>query len=432
MLQAITRGEIHPSALVEVIVEHLLQACPACRTEIEAWRENPTGENPDYGSVFDRLIAGVRDQTERIEDERLEAQQDFDELQKVPPAERGDKILQAHKRFRSHLLADLLLTASREGIPADPAHALHFAELAELVACRCPSTALGTESQVRALANQANAQRCLGNPQKAHELFGQARSLMRTKGVTDKLVYAEIDSFEGSLRTDQRRYRQADMLLRRATMHYRLARDDEKVASTLLQLANLNYYQQKLDKAIASIKDALTSLAGSDNSRLLLMAHYNLAVYQNEAGEQSDAAATLRRAHRLAVEFGDDWTQLRLRWLEGKIARDLDDAETAESALLEVREGFIAAGSGYDAAMASLDLAVLYAQQGQARPIRQLAEEMMPIFEAEDVHREAMAALILFQEAARQEVVNIAMAKEVLDYLDRARQDPTLKYREPS
>jgi hypothetical protein len=57
---------------------------------------------------------------------------------------------------------------------------------------------------------------------------------------------------------------------------------------------------------------------------------------------------------------------------------------------------------------------------------------MHPIFAAHDVHREAAAALILFQEAVRQETVTIEMALEVAKYLEAARTDPTLQFKKPS
>ena len=51
----------------------------------------------------------------------------------------------------------------------------------------------------------------------------------------------------------------------------------------------------------------------------------------------------------------------------------------------------------------SLDLAVLYLRLGRRAEVRRLAEEILPLFKAQDVHREALAALTLFQEAARQD-----------------------------
>ena len=78
-------------------------------------------------------------------------------------------------------------------------------------------------------------------------------------------------------------------------------------------------------------------------------------------------------------------------------------------------------GIGYDAAMVSLDLALLYLQDGRTGEVRRVAEEMVTIFSAQDIHREATAALLLFQDAARREAVTAEMVREVAGALEAAR-----------
>jgi hypothetical protein len=93
-----------------------------------------------------------------------------------------------------------------------------------------------------------------------------------------------------------------------------------------------------------------------------------------------------------------------------------------------IRGLFLEEGNGYDAAMASLDLAHVYNQQGRTAELRQLAEELQLIFEAKDLHREARAALLLFQEAIRKERVTAKLIRELAAYLKRARLDPDLRF----
>jgi hypothetical protein len=89
---------------------------------------------------------------------------------------------------------------------------------------------------------------------------------------------------------------------------------------------------------------------------------------------------------------------------------------------------FAVQGIGYDAALVSLDLAVLYLRQGRRAEVRRIAEEMTPLFQAQDVHREALAALILFQEAACQDRLTAERALEVAAYLRAARHEPGLRF----
>lgn len=50
-----------------------------------------------------------------------------------------------------------------------------------------------------------------------------------------------------------------------------------------------------------------------------------------------------------------------------------------------------------------------------------LADEMVTVFRHQDVSREALAALLLFQEAARCETATADLAREVFASLSRVR-----------
>ena len=60
--------------------------------------------------------------------------------------------------------------------------------------------------------------------------------------------------------------------------------------------------------------------------------------------------------------------------------------------------------------------------------MKELAEEMQEIFAAGDVHREATAALVLFQEAAHRETLTAELIEEMAIYLKRARENPELRF----
>jgi hypothetical protein len=83
----------------------------------------------------------------------------------------------------------------------------------------------------------------------------------------------------------------------------------------------------------------------------------------------------------------------RVLWLEGRVAAGLERREEALPALEQVRRYFTTEQIAYDAALASLEVAVLYLEAGRTGEVRTLAEEMLWIFKAQGVHREALAAL---------------------------------------
>ncbi|HYU31876.1 MAG TPA: hypothetical protein VEW48_06910 [Thermoanaerobaculia bacterium] len=53
---------------------------------------------------------------------------------------------------------------------------------------------------------------------------------------------------------------------------------------------------------------------------------------------------------------------------------------------------------------------------------------MIPLFQVQDVHREALAALVLFQEAARQDRLTVEKTLAVAAYLREARHEPALHF----
>jgi tetratricopeptide (TPR) repeat protein len=59
---------------------------------------------------------------------------------------------------------------------------------------------------------------------------------------------------------------------------------------------------------------------------------------------------------------------------------------------------------------------------------KRLAELICEIFSVEDMHREAAAALLLFQEAARREMLTAERSEEMVRYLQRAQGNPELRF----
>jgi hypothetical protein len=82
----------------------------------------------------------------------------------------------------------------------------------------------------------------------------------------------------------------------------------------------------------------------------------------------------------------------------------------------------------YDAALALLEGAALLLDSGGAAEVKVLTRELAVVFESKGVHREALAALRLFQETVEREKATAELARRVLGYLFRARNDPGLQF----
>jgi tetratricopeptide (TPR) repeat protein len=420
LLRAVARGELSDRALALIEAQHLQSLCPVCRREVQAWREEQRVEI-GYEYALQALPAMLGRHASDLVKQSRQAERDLEELLAIPPEERLGRIGRARSRFRGPVLAERLIQESRRRTPADPREGYDLAELARAVVQRSPDHPDAFSLLALASAQMANACRAGGDLRSAGDHFQYVRYLVSSQGVTDPLALAQIDHLEGSLRKDQRRFADAEELLTRAAMLFRISGDAVETARVLLILGELYFHQSLLDRAIEMVQTALERLPAQEEPRLYLSGRHNLALYLAEAGRFAQAAGLVAADEDLYRQIPEPWLQLRLSWLLGKIAAGLEEGAEAERLFRETRDGFVRQGNGYDAAMTSLDLALLYLKEGRAADVLPLAEEMAALFEAQEVHREALAAVLLFQEAARREEVTAGMVRELAGRLETAR-----------
>lgn len=442
-LEAILRGELPPRELVRRVVEHLLALCPECRVAWgkvdRSWLEPapaPTASSPPgaYEAAFDRCAALLRDRQPDLERERAEAQALLDELTALPEA-RQESQLRGSRRYHTWGVADLLIRASREATFEDPAIACSLARLAIFVAEQLVPERYGAafRHDVLALAwaYLGNARRVASDLRGAGVALATAHEHLQ-EGVGEPLTRAQVLNLEASLCRAQRRFPEAESLLRRVIAIYRKVDDPQMQGRATVKLAEIFQVSGRPEDAAPLLKRSLRLISEQEDPRLYLCAHHNLASCLVDAGRTADARALLHQTVPLYERHPDFSTQQRKRWLEGDLAVAEQKPAAAEAAYREVRRAFIERDLGYDAALVSLDLAALYAAEDRPADVKALAEEMLPIFRSRDVHREAMAALLIFQRAARAEEVTLALVRQVAAYLRQARHQPALRYEEPS
>jgi hypothetical protein len=148
---------------------------------------------------------------------------------------------------------------------------------------------------------------------------------------------------------------------------------------------------------------------------------FNLIRCLFDSGQIAEAAALIPEARHLMEQTGTRSDLLHLRWLEADVAAALGHSAEAEQAFLEVKEALSEACLAFDAALVSLGLAVLYAREGRTAEVKPLAEEIIPIFQSCEVPQEALAALIVFQNAAEMEQLTIGLVEEVTAFLEKVR-----------
>ncbi|MEM7479687.1 MAG: hypothetical protein AAF481_00815 [Acidobacteriota bacterium] len=434
VLRAVSKGRFGEDELIQIAVAHLLELCPTCRSEVAAFRDEPesTGcSNSEFDQVFTNLAANASDLDTALEAERERADADFRALIKLKPEQRIARMQRATRRFRSPFLAEQLIAECRHALPGASDLAFEYSQLALQVALSLPSP-LHEEYRALAMAHKGNALRVSGDLLAAREVIDQARNVVRAEGVVDSLVLAEVDLMEGGLNRDQRRFSQSEALLIRSIKLFEVGGDIVRAAAVLLSLGELYRDAGRLDQAIEVLDRAEKCQELRARPRLALCALHNRLFYLAEAGKFAEARQGLCDGYQRYQEFPDHWTQLRLSWLEAKIDAGLGYLDQAVESFQATRDGFLRDGKGYDAALVSLELATVLLEIGRTQEVRRVAHEIAAVFEAQDVHREAMAALVLFQQAAEAEEVTKQFLGQFTRYLEQARRDPSLRFRKPS
>jgi tetratricopeptide (TPR) repeat protein len=423
-LLAFSRGDLPLQIIAKMSLEHLSELCPHCRQELRSVQDQLTVSAP-----VPMVQAVLKSTLGELKRRHRQAEKDFQELLALPQEERLDRINQARRRFKGSHLVHLLLNQAEQEFTRNPEEAKNLAHVAHLVVHHSPAESAAVEVEALVYAFLGNAYRIGGDRRQAESFFGNARKFIRHNVVTEPGLLARIDEFEGSLRKDQRRFAEAEEMFSRALVLYGMSggRSGE-IGRVLVNLGGLYFVQGKNVAAIEMTRFALQLLSPNSHTRLYTMARYNLALQLTESGQHEEAAGILESDAALFAQMQEPWVQLRLLWIRAKIATGRGELPAARRLFEEARAGFIAQGIGFDAAIVSVELALLHLRTGELAAVKTLAEEIVPIFQAQDVHREATAALLLFQKAVDQEALTIDLAEDLVSYLKRARENPELRF----
>lgn len=425
-----------------------LFACTDCRNALEALAPGAEGTvrrllertaspaAPDAGSydqAFRRMYDTLRSKAASLERERRLAPELYAELADLHFGQQR-LMIRNNEHFQIWGLAELLLDRCRDAWNDDPIEAEDLASLAlEVAECLSAETYGANflnDLKAQAWAYVANSRRIRSDLRSVEQTFEIAERLLE-RGTGDPIERAQVLDFRASFLRDQRRFPEAIEAIDRAIATYREAEDDHLAGRSLAKKAIIYRDWRQPEKAIPVVEEAIALIDPSRDRRLVLSTRQNLVTYLTEAGRPWEARRLLPEVRQLAREIGGRLDLVRVRWAEGLIADGLGDLAAAERALLEARREFVERGIGYDAAMVSLDLAAVYLRRGQTEETKRLATEMLPIFEAHDLHREALAALLIFQSATEKETVTVGMVREIALYLDRARSRPRLRFEMP-
>lgn len=428
-----------PSREVTATVAHLLGGCDRCREEmspLSAVMFTPdTAPEPQLSAqeedAYDRAISAAftralaHEQTLRVDRETAEwkSEEILRSLGRSEPASLPEGPA-------SWGLCEALIDKSRALRHDDIPGMLHLANLARLAADRLDPAVYGaerrTDMQARAWAELANAHRIANDLAEAEAAMACALDL-RTQGTGDPLLYARIADLDASLLCGQRRFKEAFRMLDLAYAIHRRHSDSHEVGRVLIIKGLYTGDAGKPEEGLQLLVRGLSMIDRARDAKLVFHTLHNVLLLRVELGEYEQARRQLQRMRPLYAAHAGWLDVVKLHRIEGEIAAGLGDLVTAEATFQQIRQDLNDAGLGYQAALASLDLAGVWLRQGRTAEVRGLVAEMVASFRVLGVEREAISAIHMLRDAMEREQATMEVLRLAGDILRRLHNEPATR-----
>ena len=345
-------------------------------------------------------------------------------LLKPLPASHQLAVVRAAREFQNWALAERVSEESVAAASQDLKRAAHLARLAQEIALRVR----GPEEWRKALqgwvaAFPANVRRVIGELKPARRELERAKRLSRAGSDPGQVLDpGRLLDLEASLCCDERQFEKALALLDEA-LHV-----SHSPARVLIQKGFTLEVLGEYERAAETLLAAEPLIDRDAEPRLWYMLRFNRAVVATHVGSYGEAIDLAREVREMVVARGDENELIRVMWLDGRIAAGLGRRAEALALLGQARRQFADKKMWYDEALALLEEAALLLDEGRTAEAKSSAQGLQKVFAANGVHREALAALRLFHDAAERKEATAELARRLLAYFFRARHDEGLRF----
>ncbi len=427
------------------VEEHLRAGCMLCMFALrDAIEESAGSERMAHepmtsgGAERPFALASVEGHVRRaerkalvVEVEAVVAPSLIAELMLRPSAGRRE-VVRGSRRYKLLGLSEALRAESLEEAHRDVARSIEFAELAAEVA-DCLSTRfygsrIVADARALAWAMVGNSQRVAGELFAAERSFHTASDLLEG-GTGNPTEVAELQMLLASLRMEQAQFKEAIRLLDSAAVTYRQLGLSQSEARAIFKIGTAAILAGEPERALELFDGCLELLDPEKNAKMVLFAHHNIAHALLDSGAAEEAHQYLQDILPFYERVPEDrQIHVQRRWLEALVLAGVGRSDEAIAKLGRIRQLFVEEERAYDTAQVTLDLAGVLLAVGHTAEVKGLVREMYPVFRSQDVHRQAIAALVLFEQAVTAEAATVALARDVGRYLARARNNPYLRF----
>jgi len=416
------------------VLMHLTRGCTACQERLKPWvdvafhpEEVPLPRTTksavdslfDYDRALRRMARFARRLDQRHRKSAEEVRRFLTSKQLPSAIPEGPEVDQRLRlRCRVWLTAVPLL---RQGAPEayEAAARLLVAEVTRLLpagleaATRSKEAWRDADLAARLWGELANAERLLGRYCPAEESFRRAMDLVG-RGHGDVLVLAGLFDLSASLWIDERRFDEAEEALGLAHRLYLDRRQHHLAGKALYQRGLASGYAGRIEPAIAHFCRAYDLIDAERDPDMAISALKNAIHRLADLGDFVGADRLYLTARPVLDSLAGPIEKLKLRAVAGKIAAGLGRLHQAEVAFRTVRREFIRLKLPMHASLAGLELCSIWLQEGRTDEARTVVEETLATFLALGIEREALASLVLLDEAVRQEQATVELAKAAL------------------
>jgi tetratricopeptide (TPR) repeat protein len=421
------------------VAAHLIRGCARCARAI----------TPHLEGLF-----GLADPPERVLSPREEAQYDaaLDRAFAVFKRQPGELRARKHREGLSVSLdaaveESVASTAHLRGVPLletllerswslryeNPEEMVRHAESASEIAAGLDPEEVGerraADLRCRSLIELGNACRVADDLARAEGVLGEAAKVF-LQGTQDDALAARLFDIQASLYGDQRRFDLAQSALDMVYAIHRRRGDRHLAGRALISKAVFIAYEGESEEAMRLVTRGLELVDEARDPQLVFLAARNLAYLLVDCGRYREARIALFKLRSRGLVPCGRVTELRLRWVEGRINAGLGDLDRAEQALLEVKEGFEEAHLGYKAALVGLELGAVMLKQGRTDEAKRAIVEAADVFMALGIGRETAASVLLLRKAFEKEMLDAVLLEHVIALLHRAEQAPERPGRE--
>jgi tetratricopeptide (TPR) repeat protein len=390
------------------VILHFVRGCEACSLKMaqyppallgpESSLETPPSPELDiYDEALHRAFSavGVQAPSQKSDKERQQEAVDLLTLG-------GLEALQ-DPNLRGLPLYEALLERSWAFRHDDPDQMVQLARRAALWADGLSESEIDTREaadlRCRAWAELANAYRVADELDRAQDALYRATSHL-ILGTQNDILSARFLDVVASYFAARRFFDLASTTLDIVATIYRLHGDPHLAGRALIMKGIFIGYSGEAERAIHSIQQGLSTVDERRDVALVSSALQCQARLLVDCGRLREAHWKLRSLRQRNLDMGGRMNELKVRWLEGQICVGLEEFDHAEQALADVKQGFEEAGLGYKAALAGLELGLVWLRQGRFQDAEKIVLDCANTFLSLQIRRELIVAIAVLQQAA--------------------------------